>query len=202
MADGSDEVEGKAPLLSGWMIVVIIAIIAAAGVGVTAIVAHGSSTSTVTATTTTKPARAQRPRGPTTTVATTTTTTTATTTTPVATTTTTTNPARQILAPATSPPVVDECSIPLSYGADGDTNPYCSGSSGVNVLAWRYLAVSYPVILGMGASASEQQVLQAMCESSPPYSQVETAAQLAATYYGWGFATAPTFTGWNAGQCG
>ncbi len=115
--------------------------------------------------------------------------------------TTTLNPARQILSPATTPPVVDECSAPLTYGADGDSNPSCPGGGGVNVLAWKYLAGSYPVILGAGSNATEQQVLQTMCESSPPYSQVQTAAQLAATYYGWGFATVPTFTGWNAGDC-
>ena len=124
----------------------------------------------------------------------------ATTTVPVATT-TATNPVRQILAPATTAPVVDECSIPLSYGTDGDTNPYCSGSTGVNVLAWKYFADSYPVILGMGTNATEDQVLQAICQSSPPFSQAQTAAQLAAEYYGWGFATVPTFTQWNGGDC-
>ena len=71
----------------------------------------------------------------------------------------------------------------------------------MNVLAWKYFAGSYPVLLGAGSSATEQQVLQTMCESSPPDSQVQTAAELAATYYGWGFATVPTFTGWNGGDC-
>jgi hypothetical protein len=116
-------------------------------------------------------------------------------------TTTTTNPARLVLSPATTAPVVDECSVPLTYGATGDTNPACPDGGGINVLAWKYFAASYPVLLGLGTNATEQQALQTMCESSPPYSQVQTAAQMAATYYGWSFATVPTFTQWNAGDC-
>jgi len=45
------------PVLTGWMIVIIVAIVALAGVGIAALMTHGSSSSSV-ASTTTKPARA------------------------------------------------------------------------------------------------------------------------------------------------
>jgi cytoskeletal protein RodZ len=118
--------------------------------------------------------------------------------------TTTTNPARQILAPATTPPVVDECSVAISQSADG--NPYpttCPGGGGVNVVAWRYIANSYSNILGLGASATEQQVLQAMCNASAPGGEVSLAGQVAAMYYGWSFASA--LNSWypgNTALCG
>jgi hypothetical protein len=50
MADESD-IEKKSPLLSGWMIVAVVAIVAVAAVGITALVTHSSSSSKVTTTT-------------------------------------------------------------------------------------------------------------------------------------------------------
>ena len=123
------------------------------------------------------------------------------TTTTAASTTTTTNPARQVLSPATTPPVADECSDPISQSADG--NPYptiCPADGGINVVAWRYIANSYSNILGLGASASEQQVLHAMCNSPTPGGEISTAANVAAAYYGWPFANDPAFTGWYPGN--
>ncbi len=116
-------------------------------------------------------------------------------------TTTTVNPARQILSPATTQPVVDECSVPISQSADG--NPYpttCPAGGGINVVAWRYIANSYSNILGLGANASEQEAFQTMCSSSVPGGEVSVAAEVAARYYGWSFANDPAFTGWYPGD--
>jgi len=133
-------------------------------------------------------------------IATTTTAATATTTTVVPTT-TTTNLARQILSPATTSPVVDECSVPITQSADGNPDPTtCPAGGGINVVAWRYISNSYSNILGLGANASEQQVLQTMCNSSVPGGDVSLASEVAARYYGWSFANDPNFTGWYPGD--
>jgi hypothetical protein len=109
-----------------------------------------------------------------------------------------------VLSPATTPPVVDECSIPIVESADG--NPYpstCSAGSGINVVAWRYIASNYPKVLGLGANASEEEALRSMCNSRPLLGgEVELAAHVAATYYGWSFSNDPNFTGWYPGICG
>ena len=113
--------------------------------------------------------------------------------------TTTTNPARQVLSPATTPPVVDECSVPISQSADG--NPYpttCTGGGGINIPAWRYITISYSNILGLGANATEQQVFQVMCTENTAGGEVSVAAQVAATYYGWSFA--PALLNWYPGD--
>jgi hypothetical protein len=115
--------------------------------------------------------------------------------------TTTTNPERLILSPADSPPVSNECSEPISQSADGNPYPSTCPSGGVNIPAWRYVSISYSNILGLGANSTESQVLQTMCNSSPPYGEVEVAAQLAATYYGWPFASDPAFTGFDPANC-
>lgn len=76
MADDSNEAEKKASLLSGWMIVAIVAL---AAIGITALVTRSSSSS---ATTTTKASAGQTTAKPTTTITATTATVPVTTTTP------------------------------------------------------------------------------------------------------------------------
>jgi len=121
------------------------------------------------------------------------------TTTTVPLTTTTISSARQTLSPATTPPVVNECSLPISQTVDGSPYPTtCPGGGGINVTAWRYIAISYSNILGLGANASEQQVFQTMCKSPTPGGQVTVAAQVAAIYYGWSFASA--LSNWYPGD--
>jgi len=169
---------------------IVVAVLAALGVGLAIGLSVNSPTS--------PPARSAG----TTTIATrhvSTTTSSPTTTTTAPATTPTTNPAREILSPATTPPVVDECSVTISQSADG--NPYpttCPGGGGINVPAWRYITISYSDILGLGANATEQQVLQTMCNSSVPGGEVSVAAQVAATYYGWSFASA--LSNWYPGD--
>jgi hypothetical protein len=106
-------------------------------------------------------------------------------------TTSTTSPLRRILAPATTEPVSDECSIPITQTADGNPDPATCPGGGVNVLAWNYMAKNYPSILGLGANATEAQVFQAMCTAPNPVGgEFSLTAQEAATYYGWSFAGA------------
>jgi hypothetical protein len=119
-------------------------------------------------------------------------------------TTSTTSPARRILAPATTEPVSDECSIPITSSADGNPDPATCPGGGVNVLAWNYMAKLYSGILGLGANATQAQVFQAMCNVPTPVGgEVSAAAQEAATYYGWSFAS--VLNNWypgNATYCG
>ena len=72
MADKPLEAHKKTPLLSGWMIVAIVAIVALAALGITALVIHGSTSSSAT-TTTKVTANTTTPIAPTTTVVPTTT---------------------------------------------------------------------------------------------------------------------------------
>ena len=51
MADGSNEAEKKESLLTGWMIVAIVAVVALAAVGITSLATHSSTSSSATTTT-------------------------------------------------------------------------------------------------------------------------------------------------------
>jgi hypothetical protein len=100
----------------------------------------------------------------------------------------TSNPARQVLSPATTPPVSDECSIPITQTADGNPTPAICPGGGVNVLAWDYMVQAYANILGLGANATIGDVFQVLCNiPNPVGGEVSEAAQEAATYYGWSF---------------
>jgi hypothetical protein len=80
VADEPIEADKKTPLLSGWMIVVLVAVVAVAALGITALVTR-TSTSSGTTTTTKVPARTTTTIAPTTTTVPVTTTTVAPTTT-------------------------------------------------------------------------------------------------------------------------
>jgi hypothetical protein len=88
--------------------------------------------------------------------------------------------------------VTDECSIPISYSADGSPYPAtCPSRVGVNKVAWADMANTYPTLLALGANATEAQVFQTMCNlPNIVGGEVSTTATMAATYYGWPFATA------------
>ncbi|HVA10185.1 MAG TPA: hypothetical protein VNG12_26005, partial [Acidimicrobiales bacterium] len=79
-------------------------------------------------------------------------------------TTTTVNRARAILSPATTPPVINECSVAITPSADGSPSPAFCQDGSINVLAWQDMAGTYPGILALGTNASESQVLETMCE--------------------------------------
>src|SRR5665213_2324144 len=71
MADGSNDVQKKNPLLTGWMVVLIVAVVGLVAIGITALATQSSTSSSVT--TTTKSPVVQT-TAPTTTIAVTTTT--------------------------------------------------------------------------------------------------------------------------------
>ena len=119
--------------------------------------------------------------------------------------TSTTAPAnRTILPPATTQPVVAECSQQLEYGADGSYGPLtCANGTELNTLAWNAAASDTPLIMSLGPNATPSQVDAALCSdighSTIP---IETGAyHLAAMYYGWSFAYDPSSTLAN-GSCG
>lgn len=119
--------------------------------------------------------------------------------------TSTTTPAnRAILPPATTQPVVAECSQQLEYGADGSYGPLtCVNGTDLNALAWNAAASGSPLIMSLGPDATPSQVDAALCSdighSTIP---IETGAyHLAAMYFGWSFAYDPSSTLAN-GSCG
>lgn len=112
----------------------------------------------------------------------------------------TTSPLRAVLSPATVPPVGDECTLQLTYDADGNVGPLLCPDGGVNAQAWQHYAQgsvngqpsTWSKVLQLGPYASPAQVYQAMCTD---YQDVYgtnpltvSAGQLAAAYYGWQFA--------------
>ena len=73
------------------------------------------------------------------------------------------------------------CVTASTLNADGNPIPaYCTDGA-INVLAWRYIATSYPNILVLGPNATESQALQTMCEGTIVGGEVSLAAQVAAT---------------------
>ena len=104
------------------------------------------------------------------------------------TTTTAPIPNRAILPPATTAPVVNECSEPLTYAEDGSFTPLtCANGTQINTLAWDAAAKSNASVLGLGGDALPGSVGVAACNdvqhSTIP---IETAAiHLAELYYGW-----------------
>jgi len=111
------------------------------------------------------------------------------TTTSSTTTTTTPNLNLAILAPATVPPLVNECRQKLAYSFDGNASPLTCTSGGLNVLAWRFYASVGTSVMSLGRGASLHQIYGAMCtdwsvdHATNP--EEENAATLASEYYGW-----------------
>lgn len=110
----------------------------------------------------------------------------------------------QVLPPATTPPVVGECSLALSQTADGQKYPLFCQDGGINVPAWQYYATSDPDVLALGPGATEPQVLQAMCNDLSQYPGTNPitadAEQLAARYNGWAFGQDPLLANFD-GTC-
>ncbi len=92
---------------------------------------------------------------------------------------------RPTLAPASVPPVVDECWA----GTPGSNPPAQCPDGDLNVAAW----VGVPPVLGLGRRPSLNQVASALCQGETEYSlDVATLAAeyaVAAVYYGWSFHT-------------
>jgi hypothetical protein len=94
-----------------------------------------------------------------------------------------------VLAPATVPPMVNECRQSLSYSADGNASPLTCASGGLNVLAWRFYASVGTAVMSLGRSATLHQIYGAMCtDMSVDHAtnpEENFAATLASEYYGW-----------------
>jgi hypothetical protein len=175
---------------------IVALVLAALGIGITiGLLASSSAPKSVNASATGKHG-----------AATTTTTIPPTTSTTVApTTTTTANPALQILAPQTTPPVSDECSSPLTYSADGNATPLLCPGGGVNVLAWNDYASNHLLVMGLGPSATASEVYGAMCSDTAAghtTNPIESnAEELAASYNGWSFGDDSEFTEYLGENC-
>jgi hypothetical protein len=107
-----------------------------------------------------------------------------------------------VLAPATTPPVVNECSQQLTFSADGNAGPLTCPDGSLNVVAWADFAGNHPSVMSLGPDATPGDVVRAECadvaHSTIP---IETSAvELATTYYGWKFAFDPT-AGLPSGIC-
>ncbi len=106
------------------------------------------------------------------------------------------NPNRATLAPATSPPKVDECEQQLQFGADGTAGPPTCANGDVNAVAWKYYAQGgdHDRVLSLGAFATPTLALQAMCaeRTTTTVPQELMAYRLARAYYGWNFAVDPS----------
>ncbi len=74
------------------------------------------------------------------------------------------SPGRSILSPATTPPVVAECSEELTHYEDATFRPLtCDGGLYLNVLAWNRSANVSPDVLGLGPTATTAQLDTALC---------------------------------------
>jgi serine/threonine protein kinase len=172
-------VTSRAPWRSWTVAAGAAALVAVIAVGVAIALGSGGSG------TTTSTVRSTPVNAPTTTSPTTPATTASTPTTPSA--------SRATLAPATVPSHVDECQQQLTFAVDGTAGPLKCANGDVNVLAWRHYAQAASGLLSVGAFASPQQVLQAMCRDKNSTIPVEQGAyKLALAYYGWRFAVDPS----------
>lgn len=107
---------------------------------------------------------------------------------------------RTVLAPATVPPVSNECKVQLVYDADGNVSPLLCPNGGVNVQAWDQYTGNCASgqsqmcskTLSLGPYASPTQVWQAMCSDYATLYRTNpltiSAEELAQAYYGWQFA--------------
>lgn len=96
---------------------------------------------------------------------------------------------RRVLWPATVPPHVAECSKQLLYYEDGNATPLFCSNGDINVLAWRYFALMYPLVMMLGPDANPSEVKEALCadlDLNHSTAPIETSAyQLSIAYYGW-----------------
>ena len=103
--------------------------------------------------------------------------------------------ARQVLPPATDPPVVDLCSKPVVNTADGNVVPLQCSTGALNVQAWTYYSTISASILGLGLNPSPAQPQSAMCDdiqhNGASRAQEPSGYRLAKAYYGWTFDVDP-----------
>ena len=103
---------------------------------------------------------------------------------------------REVLVPATVPPVVDECSSQLRFAVDGTAGPLKCPGGRLNTLAWQYYAKFNLLIMSLGRSTTPGQVMNALCSdlrsNKSTTRPIEQAGyELAALYNGWRFTLPP-----------
>jgi len=108
----------------------------------------------------------------------------------------------KVLAPATVPPKVAECSMSVSYGSNGQPQPLTCPNGYINVTAWDSLATIEPKVMSLGYNVSASQVESAICSdvnaadadsSATQSAAIETEVyQISALYYGWNFVPSPS----------
>ena len=88
------------------------------------------------------------------------------------------------------------CSQPLTTDQLGNIGPVLCTDGGLNVMAWKFFALSSPRVLSAGPAASVAAVDSAIrrdCKVGHTAALRERSAyELAAGYYGWTFDTDPT----------
>ncbi len=99
-------------------------------------------------------------------------------------------PARMALLPATTPPVVAECSSPIHYARYVVPEPSRCAGGGVNADAWDAFALAGLRVLALGPDATLAQVRRAMCaDDAVRYDSSalleDRAEALSAAYHGW-----------------
>jgi hypothetical protein len=96
-----------------------------------------------------------------------------------------------ILSPATTPPADKECTTAIATAADGTATPLQCADGAINTEAWRHYAAADSKMLGLGASATQQQVVAALCGAQSSLSDPiqQDAYTLARIYYGWSYST-------------
>ena len=99
---------------------------------------------------------------------------------------------REVLSPATTAPVGDECALTLTYDEDGNVTPLTCPDGGVNVWAWEHYN-RVATVMALGRDVSVSAITQAMCfdygHGLGTNPLTISASQLAAAYYGWSSST-------------
>ena len=99
---------------------------------------------------------------------------------------------KQVLAPASDPPVANLCQTQVTSTADGNVTPLLCKSGALNVQAWFFYKSVSASVLGLGLNPTQGQVESAICDdlNHNHATRVEESSgyKLAATYYGWSFA--------------
>ncbi len=103
---------------------------------------------------------------------------------------------KQVLPPATDPPVAQLCRTAITTTADQNATPLFCHDGAVNVLAWSFYGAVSDSILSLGLNPNNGQPQSAMCDdiahNGAKRSQEVSAYRLAAAYYGWTFTFDPT----------
>lgn len=110
-----------------------------------------------------------------------------------------------ILSPATTRPAYKECTTAITTDANGTATPLQCADGAINTDAWHHYAAADSKMLGLGASATQQQVVAALCGSQSSVSDPiqQDAYTLARIYYSWSYsADLATTTLSTSSTCG